>query len=740
MLLVWGIPLSYLLSSIVAVSPYSNGKLLLLNSMYAMLFCMGAYFARSSSGNRLIQFGIMASGYIIVIYCYMNMFGNAYYPNAVMADQGLRLTAVFQYANTYAAFLIALLVGCLHFILSSRKWYMVVINALMLVPLSVSFLLTLSRGGIVVLPLILLALLPFLSLGRQVCFFLYIGIGFVGGFLITDRIRNISLETLQRIESTIQQKGIIDTVNIFDPLSLKGWLTLLLVSIGVAAIVCLIQMYLAPRIGKKVYKFAGRKWSSWVLPILLLLSTGIVILLITHGSFLIKIFPKVLQQRMESINFQQHSVLERLMMYRDSLKIFADRPILGGGGGAWEALYTSYQGAPYIPRQVHSYYLEYFDETGLVGMLFLGSLLLLLLIFYVKDVFLNKMAVLDQSILYYMVAVSILIHSMLDFEMSYGYISALVFLCLGGMTSAVTSDLQLENKTWRWLLDKTWNKLIPFIFAMLSAVILMMCIYNLQANRILYSYYSQVGEIPQAKDLPLLEKALKYRPTHPHFITETVNALNAIYEQTKDEKYLEQAEFLLKRLKKREPYNRFRFEGEFTLRLRKNQLQEALATAYSRLESNIWGLSMFENAPNWYDRAVQLNYELGDRARENNDSLMQEKYWNDAIQLYQAVLDKMSKLERLPEAQMHEPFEVTAGIAFSIGKIHYFQKDYEAVAAVLASKVNDNWENPGYRELTRWYLASEIQLGVLNKELYDKFIAKYPDENNLIDEIVNLGE
>ncbi|GIP35497.1 O-antigen ligase family protein [Paenibacillus sp. J2TS4] len=737
-LLAWGIPLSYLLSGITAVSPYSNGKLLLLNAMYAMMFGLGAYFARNKSGNRVIQFGIMASGYIIVIYCFMNMFGNAYFPHAVMEDQGLRLTAVFQYANAYAALLIALLVGCLHFMISSRKGYVIALNALMLVPLIISFLLTLSRGGIVVLPIILLALLPFLSVVRQICFFLYLAIGFAASFLITDRVRGISLEMLQRLRTSLEQKGFADTVSLLDPLSMKGWLTLLPLTIGVSAIIVLFQLYITPILERKLARFNDWKWSNWILPVGILSLGALGILLITQGSFLGNLLPQALQQRVESINFQQHSVLERLMMFSDSLKIFADRLLLGGGGGAWEALFTTYQGAPYLPRQVHSFFLEYLDETGLVGIVFLGGLLLLLFIYYVKNVFIDKTTNPDQSILYYMVAVSILIHSILDFEMSYGYIAALVFLCLGGMASAVTSGLRLDgNKVWGWLADRTWGKAVPAVLSIASLVVLIVAIFHFQANQLFYTYVDQAGERPYQEALISLDKALKIRPNHPEFVLAKVEGLNALYGQTNDPAYLEQADTLLQQLKKKEPYNRSLFEEQYSHNLRQNQLPEALDIAYSRLESNIWGLSMFENSPNWYDRAVQLNFELGNRAGQNNDVQLQEKYWNDAVKLYETVLVKMKQLEQLPEGQMHEPFGVTPGLALYIGQIHYLHKDYEAASAVLQPLAEGGrWEAPLNRELTRLYLAARNKQGEGHAELYDKFVGQFPEEQEQIEALV----
>lgn len=60
--------------------------------------------------------------------------------------------------------------------------------------------------------------------------------------------------------------------------------------------------------------------------------------------------------RLENINFQQHSVLERITFYKDAMKVVKDYPIIGTGGGGWSSLYEQYQNNPYISRQVHNFF------------------------------------------------------------------------------------------------------------------------------------------------------------------------------------------------------------------------------------------------------------------------------------------------------------------------------------------------------------------------------------------------
>jgi O-antigen ligase len=741
-LLVWGLPLSYLLSQTAAVSPYSNGKQLALYAMYAMFFSMGAYFARSRGGSQIIQAGIMISGYLVVAYGFLNLFGNAYFQDAVMNDpaDGLRLTSVFQYANAYAAYLIALLLGCLYFCMSSRKWYIVALNAAMLVPLAVSFLLTLSRGGMVVLPLILLAVLPFLSVVRQLSFFVYLAVSFAASFLVIDPIKAVGTDMLKRMaESKAKNGGKALTVGLSDPESLKGWTLLVLALLAAAAIVWLFQWLAVPRLQKQLAKFSDRKGSSLLLPVVLLALGAIGLILLSQGSVLDKLLPQAIQQRIESINFRQHSVLERLMMYRNSLGIFADRPLLGGGGGAWEALYTQYQGSPYISRQTHDYFLEYLDETGLVGLLFMAALLVLAIYFYVKNVFIQKKGELDQTLLFYLVAVSILTHSLLDFEMSYGYIAALVFLSLGGMTSGITSGLdETSGRFTGWMSKRAVSMAIPAVLSLIAAAVIITSLYNLRANTLFNRSIDLFrANRPVEEAMAPLDQALKMRPAHPDFVLQKVQILEQVASQTNNAELLGQAAGLLDKLKTEEPYNRTLFEEQYNLAIHNRDLSAALEIVNERLESNRWGLSMFDGKSNWFERAILLNFQLGYDARGQNHPQLQAKYWNDAITVYNTVLERLKELEQLPKEQLHQPFGVTPNMALSIAKIHYISGKYQEAAEVLRPRLSDQWTDETNRSLTRWYLASLRKAGQNDQALYDKFTGSYPEERRQIEGLIN---
>lgn len=159
----------YALTLFVAVSHFSAMNMLFIQTMYAAVFIISFYLLKQKQVNFAVQQAILSIAYIIVWFGLLNWLGsgklagslvgwftkevvNGTYNGALITDSnGLRLTSIFQYANTYAAFLMAFLFVALFALVRSKKGYGWLIHGFMLVPIIVSMLLTLSRGGLVMM-------------------------------------------------------------------------------------------------------------------------------------------------------------------------------------------------------------------------------------------------------------------------------------------------------------------------------------------------------------------------------------------------------------------------------------------------------------------------------------------------------------------------------------------------------------------------------------------------------------
>lgn len=741
---IWSIPAAYMIATVQAVSSHYASSMVTLNTMYSIFFVLAVAFAKNKLGARLIQYGIVFAGYTAVFYCFMNMFGNAYYQDAVMmTDMGLRLTSIFQYANAYAAYLMAILLAALWLLVHERRWYVVGIHAVAIVPLFVSFLLTLSRGGLVVLPFIVLAILPFFRFTQQIYFFVYAMIGAVGALLVFEPISNITVSMFNKVTAggTLQPA----LVGPFDSESLKGWLIIGSTSLLAGALITIFQQFVVPKLEQRDFAVTKRRLANLFIPGVLVLIGLVGVILISGNSFITKLLPTELQTRLLSINFQQHSVLERLTMYKDSMKLVSDYPITGAGGGAWTILYQKYQNNPYIVKQVHNFFLQYWVETGLLGLLALLILLISVYYLYIRQFFKQPIEERGRYQVFYIFSVAILIHSMLDFEMSYAYLAAVVFLCLGGMAASITMPLAIKEgggvRSW---IRKINQSKIRFIYPLLIGVIAIMMIVTgireLNGNRqymVAATNLQAPGEIILADVMQPLDGALRASPNHPDYITLRVNLLYQAFNQSKDILYSQEAKTYFDKLALTEPYNKERLEMEYNQFVTEGKLNEALAVTEKTLSINSWGINVQQGGPNWYDRAIFLYYELGERARVANNPALNTQYWNRAMETYNLVAAKKESLKNLPKGQMQgEPFDITPGMSLSMGKLYATSKDFKVAADLLRVNIASTAAPETTRMIVRWYLAALQKQGQNDQPTYDAFVAKYPEEKAEITKLV----
>ncbi len=86
-------------------------------------------------------------------------------------------------------------------------------------------------------------------------------------------------------------------------------------------------------------------------------------------SVLASVLPDKVAHRVETIATGSTTMPERLEMYRDAMRMAADYPLTGAGGGAWNALYHQYQTGLYWSTEAHNYFAQTLVEAGVLGLL-----------------------------------------------------------------------------------------------------------------------------------------------------------------------------------------------------------------------------------------------------------------------------------------------------------------------------------------------------------------------------------
>lgn len=695
------LPLTYLLSLMVAASHYMALNMLLIQSMYAALFIVTLYLLRQKKVNQIIQVTIQTVAYAIVWFGLLNWLGagniagklvgwfsntvrSGRYLDAVMTDSnGLRLTSVFQYANTYAAFLMAFLFVAVFALIRSKKGYGTAAHSFMLVPIIVSLLLTLSRGGLVMLPVVFVLLLLFQKPARQILWIIHLMVASAASLAVISKVTTIG-NSLAEAPNTA--------------LAVKGWAWLLAACI-ITSIVCwVVQRFIAPGLEKRLGGLSARKLANLWLPIgaTILVAFAAWLLIFTGAR---SVLPANMQTRLEGINFEQHSVLERFTFYRDALKVTGDYPILGAGGGGWAALYEKYQNNPYVSRQAHNFFLQYLIEVGILGFFVFIGFIKFVFYKYIKS-YIKRSGTddFDNGFFYLIIALSILLHSILDFNLSYAFMGMLVFISLAGMAAAM--DAKPIAAKWGAPAVRFGYLAVTCMAALAVLIVSLRNISSVNAvveAKAITQYSTSYEEIKT----PLL-KALKNRPGHPDSVILLATLDNQVYHQTKNEQFAAESLSVLQRGLQNEPNNKQMLKLQIQLYDLLDKPEDAYKIYLDNQNKYPWDIE-------WYEALITRASGLGVESHLKGDNQQQRDYFKAGTEAYQHVVNGIDYLQTLPPEQLQgRPFSVTPLMALSAAKIKQTIGNTEAAAAIITTGFTDSYADlAGRGDLwsTDWYNA-----------------------------------
>lgn len=692
------LPLTYALSLFGAASHYMAMNMLFTQFTYAAIFITSVYLLRQRQLNNVIQLGILTIAYLIVGFGLLNWLGswklagslvgwfsdtvvNGKYTDAVMTDSnGLRLTSIFQYANTYAAFLMAFLFVALFALIRSRKWYGQMMHGFMLVPFIVSLLLTLSRGGLVLLPVVFIILLLFLKPVQQILWIINLAIAGVLSLLITNPVTRLGLELNTAFTSSA---------------AFEGWGYLLGASFCAAALCWVVQHYFAPWLSRKLVSTESRRWSGVWIPVVSVAGVLIIAFLLI-GTRARNILPENIGTRLENINFKQHSVLERFTFYKDAMKVVKDYPVLGTGGGGWASLYEHYQNNPYLSRQVHNFFLQYLIEVGILGFIVFMGFILFIFYKYVRGYLKRDKDDYNNGFFYLIIALSILVHSLLDFNMSYAFMGILVFLALGGMT------VVMESRPLRLKWNKLWIRAGYFgLLGIGTGYLLFLSLGYISSSSEAYTAKKLVNVSQSYEEIKTpLAKALKTRPNHPESAIYLSMLDQQVFTQTQNKQFLEESYTVLTRALEGEPYNKDLLSQLAKYYDLKGQSEESYRVYLDNADKFMWDI-------NWYDHLISRASLLGLQAYAKRDEAGEQKYFNSALASYKHVTDGIEHLKTLPPEQLQgREFFVTSTIALNAGRVQVLSGDEEAARTTVQQGFINGYEDltePATLWTTDWY-------------------------------------
>lgn len=727
-LFVFLLPFTYGVSSFFAASSYLAVHAILIMLTYAVFFTLTKLTISEEKINHIIQITLTGSAYAVVWFGLLNWLGNGkfaaawigwfsritadgLYPQAIWVDaNGPRLASVFQYPNTYAAYLMAFLFVAVFYLTTTRKAVSHAVHGFMLVPIMLSILLTLSRSGLVLLPVVFVVVLLFINPARQILWIVHLAISGVATFVILNPVSDIGIQV------HLNESG---------SSSWSGWLYLLGASAVCPGLCWIVQRFLAPWLERKLEGFSMKKWANALLPGGGILIAG-VLLVFLLGSSLTSLLPESISSRLSSINFQQHSVLERITFYKDSMKLVADYPVFGAGGGAWSALYEKYQNNPYESAQAHSYYIQYLVETGVLGFIILLGFLGIVYWKYVQSFRKAEETQRNRYFMYFILATSILVHSVMDFNMSYVYIGILVFISLGGMAASISVQPLKKIK------PQTFKAAAASILGIAGVIMFITSVLFIQASS---SFAKANNTLVETKDfnqtMQYLNKALKIRSTVPEYAALKADLFKQVYTQQGDEAFFAEAEHTLRQALDKQPGNRILLLRLAALYEQKGMDSERYKVYSDNAERFPWDME-------WYDKYMDATLRQGMIvANESPDK--KNEYMDEIIAALRHVEQGVEHLKMLPEGQLQgREFRVTSSMALNAGRAYMMKGEPGQGAEAMKPYLNEDLSNVDNRELARWYIGATIQHGQVDQAWYDKLISVDPEEKEQIEQVAGM--
>lgn len=703
-IIVWFIPLTYWISSFGAASSHLAANEVMVKFLWAIFFMIGAFFTDSGKKSLVFQSIFVICGYLLVTFGFLVWFGQVYFEEAVLNG---RLSNAFQYPNAYAAVLIGLVfANIIYAHRLSNLYAKMAVNA-MLVPLVLSFMLTLSRGALLVMPIVLLVFLFFLNWRDQISTLLHLAVSGVASLLVFSPIMDLqaTVDT-----STVKQ-------------SMMGWGLLITASVINSALIFIIDKY-KPAILKDQDE-KKLTWTSLIVPLSMVALIAATFLLFLRVETLHRLLPEEISSRFEELSLETASVYDRNAFYKDALSITNDYPWFGTGGGGWTTLYHAYKSYPYKSTQAHNFYFQYLVEAG-----WIGTIIFLAFVFYVFALFMKiwtkspRLSLSDGRLMYPIFASAILIHSFLDFDMSFVYISTIVMMMLGAMAATATEPQNsILTVLKREKVRKVVSHSIILLFVVSGLVVLFGSITSLKAHQA-FSESQEIalktGSYSQLK--PKLDEALDLKPYHPDYNLFKISIMHQLFHQTNDSAFIQQSAESLAVLNDKEPYNRLLLEYLVDQALLEGKHKEARSAYFRLLEAYPWDIQGYEKAVEFFV-----------------DSGLEMQNFNDAFLVKHKLDDRIKQIESIPPQLQHiyRNFKINHKLAYHYARVYFSQQNFQLAADILSPHLNTNLEYEYNLMILRLYVASLQALGKDDERWKHHLYTFDPTEEQRVQQIVN---
>ncbi|MGE4284168.1 MAG: O-antigen ligase family protein, partial [Clostridia bacterium] len=390
--------------------------------------------------------------------------------------------------------------------------------------------------------------------------------------------------------------------------------------------------------------------------------------------FKYKYIPDSIVSRFDNINLEENSASARFAFYKDALKIIKDHPLFGAGGGGWASLYFMYQSYLYWSTQAHNYFMQVWIETGTLGLLALGAFITMILytVFRFKKEPTNASENKVLMAMYITAVLSLLGHSMMDFDLSLAAVSLMLWQLIA--CTASLKDITYHSESASVILSGSEGSKKKHIYefaglSILSIAVLALTI-SLQAG---YANAQSAIEKANNNNLPYavkdFEKAIRFDPFTASYKMDLAQLYNRISVKNKDGKNeitdkekFDNAEILAEKALKQEPFN---------------------STLYAHAASIYLGRGKTEEGLQYLDKSIQVqplriqNYQQkADVYFQLGIMYLNQKKYEEAEKEFEKILVISTVVKGLNQ-EILKPISLTPEVMEYIERADYLVKNYK---------------------------------------------------------------
>lgn len=371
-----------------------------------------------------------------------------------------------------------------------------------------------------------------------------------------------------------------------------------------------------------------------------------------------KYVPESLIARFNSIDLSENNAATRITYYKDSFSILKAKPIFGGGGGAWEALYQKYQSLPYNSTEAHNYFIQTMVETGIVGIAVLALLILAFVTHLIKAW--KRKDTLTVSILFSILA--LLAHSGLDFNFSFHSIPMIFWALISLLEDKTFEDIKLNIKR----IDFKGKNIGTVMPVVLAVPLLLFSISLYSAYAISIENAETINTVPIEESINKMEKAVMLDPFHPNIRVDLGKMQKAQALNTDDYALLAKAENNLKNAVKYTPYIPVVLQETVSYYISLGEFEEAFKYLDKVVEAAPLKQYVYETKANAY--AAVAEYYI--------DGIGEMK---KGVDIYKDYMLKIIDEVREANEKTEKPIQLNQNTLQNIFRAKYFADNYKDV-------------------------------------------------------------